>query len=165
MSKSKRQSAGVIERPLSDQRKQWWFADQSEINQLITSAIDGDGDDKRALRMYMDFIRRGYAELGPLIPVRLASASIEITAGNGLSKLTLSEVSSYPTILSCLEDFLDAKPVLSGRNDADIIAYVAATNNCGMKTGEVLLCDAARPWDFNGDKFVGLTLYYRKGVE
>lgn len=171
MSKSKRKEspqsgpiAGRLEGLLKTNK--WWFEDQSEINNLITDAIDGDLDDKRALRLYMDFVRRGYAGLGRLIPEQMAKSS---KVGNVTVQSGWDAIVSYPTILAWLEDFLDAKPVISpsqAPNESDIIAYVAAANTCGMRTGEVIVCDAARPWDMNGEgQFVGLTIYYRKAVE
>lgn len=175
MSKSKRrqepdnQPVGSI-RPLKQSEK-WWFAEQQAINELITDAIDGDMDDKRALPLYMDFVRRGWADLGRLIPEQMASGArmLEAVKRDEYGKLLVSNhdmIATYPTILTWLEDFLDAKPVPVDKSGADIIAYVAAANTCGIRTGEVIVCDAARPWDFNGEKeFVGLTLYYRKGVK
>ena len=140
--------------------RKWWFEDQSRINQLIASAIDGCDDDRRALHLTMEFVRQGRAYVGPVIPVGLAQGACDSV-----------EVPKYPSLINWLEFFVvgfdgnHKSPIVREcrQAEADLFAYVASASTWGITSGGLVVCDANRPWveDEDSQPFRGGIFYFK----
>lgn len=148
MSKSKRN------KQLSTVTQKWWFCQQDEMNQLLGRAIVDGGDHLRNLRHVLDFMTRGWADLGATVPVMTA---------RGVGAGDTQAVAEYPTLVRMVEWFAGgsvARCKLSA--DADIAAYVPSESCWGAQCGHLILADARKgelPQGFGA--FVGTTLFYK----
>ncbi len=139
--------------------QKWWFESQSELNQLIGHAVVSGGDHTRNLKLVLDFVRNGYAEVGQCIPISVYRGAVK---DDGKQEPDEKEIAVYPTLTKWLEFFAGDDVKRCSRADSpDLVAYVASANCWGVTAGSLVVADGQRPWVKDGGAFVGTVLHFK----